>query len=65
MNTITPETAGDGHITHEMIEKLSSKLSELIGDEAIKDYECLRDKRGEVRFSGSPHTLHSRPIFSL
>lgn len=67
INSIAPVTGAEsnGKLSREAVEKLSEKLNELVGDEALKNYEHHRNERGEVRFSRILYTLHSKTIYSL
>lgn len=66
INSIAPEAAAekDGKLTPEAVGKLSEKLKELVGEDAVKDFEHRRNERGEVRFSRFLRTLHSKAIYS-
>ncbi|KAJ3576873.1 hypothetical protein NP233_g104 [Leucocoprinus birnbaumii] len=65
INSIAPGTAeeGNGKFSREAVEKLSEKLNDLVGDEAIKDYEHRRNERGElVNEDGLPIIDISEPL---
>ncbi|KAF9447867.1 hypothetical protein P691DRAFT_86553 [Macrolepiota fuliginosa MF-IS2] len=47
INSLAPEAASakDGKLTPEVIEKLSEKLKELVGEDAVKSSELRRNER--------------------
>lgn len=67
INSIVPETASDrgGNLAPEALEKLSGKLRELIGDDALKDFNQQRNERGEVRLIRIICTWYYKIPFSL
>lgn len=57
IQSLLPEASlnADGKFNGDVVERLTEKLSQLVGPEAVQDYKEGRNERGEVCSCSSPY----------